>query len=257
MTEDPVLKALLDEIAPPDETSWLTTCIYGPPGVGKTVLAATAPKPVFLDIENGYVSVYNHPELAPPHSRRMRFKGIKFTEKLAEKMLEGAFDGMYDTVVIDTFTALQDRALKEFTIAAYKKAPNLREDAYTPEGKDYQRNTEMLKHIVSLFRDANKHVIFLCHDKEDKDERTGTLFIRPQLTPKLASKLVADCSIVGHMTLSGGKNGEPVVRHLQVQPSPTIHAKSRIGGLPPVIKNPHFDMFLNPQNYDFSESESK
>lgn len=253
MSDDPVLDALLDQIAPPEQSLFKNICIYGDPGVGKTVLAATAPKPLFLDVESGYDSIENHPELAS-NATRMKFVGVKGAEKLAEKVLEGKFDA-YETIVIDTFTALQDRALKEFTIAAYKKNPNLREDAYTPEGKDYQRNTEMLKHIVSLFRDAEKHVIFLCHVKEDKDERTGTMFVRPQLTPKLASKLIADCGIVGYMSLSGGKNGEPVVRHLQVQPSPTIHAKSRVGGLPAVIKNPHFDMFVNPQNYNFENEE--
>lgn len=250
---DPILDALLDQIAPPETSIYKNVCIYGPPGVGKTVLAATSPKPLFLDVESGFESVENHPELIA-HARRMKFQGVKQAEKLAEKVLEGAFDA-YETIVIDTFTALQDRALKEFTIAAYKKNPNLREDAYTPEGKDYQRNTEMLKHIVSLFRDAEKHIIFLCHDKEDKDERTGAMFIRPQLTPKLASKLIADCSIVGYMSNSGGKNGEPVTRHLQVQPSPSIHAKSRTGGLPAIIKNPVFDMFVHPSNYDF-ESEN-
>jgi phage nucleotide-binding protein len=248
------MEALLEQIAPVEDESFINVCIYGDPGVGKTVLAATAPKPLFLDVENGFISVKNHPELHAA-ARRMRFIGVKAVERLAEKVLDGHFSE-YETFVIDTFTALQDRALKEFTIAAYKKNPNLREDAYTPEGKDYQRNTEMLKHIVSLFRDAEKHVIFLCHSKEDKDERTGAIFTRPQLTPKLAGKLVADCSVVGHMTLSGGKNGEPVVRRLQILPSPTVHAKSRIGGLPAVLVNPHFDMFVNPENYTFdNESE--
>lgn len=76
------------------------------------------------------------------------------------------------------------------------------------------------------------------------------------MTPKLAGKLEADCSLVGHMTATGkGTEEDPYIRSLQIQPTSSVHAKSRLSPLlPAVIKNPHFDMFLNPQNYDF-ESE--
>lgn len=121
MSDDPILDALLDSIAPPDESRWLKICIYGPPGVGKTILAATAPSPMFVDVENGYVSVHNHPELLAA-SKRMRFMGVKAVERLAERLDRPEF-ATWDTVVIDTATALQDRALKEITIAQHKKTP--------------------------------------------------------------------------------------------------------------------------------------
>lgn len=256
MSNDAILDALLDQIAPPDETPYKKVVIYGPPGVGKTVFAGGAPKPLFLDIEYGFESLYNHPEIAPPHSTRMAFSGVKQAEALAQKVNEGAFNDKFETIVIDTATALQDKALKEFTIAAYKKSPSTREDAYTPEGKDYQRNTEMLKHIFALLRDAPIHVILLAHVKEDKDERTGTTFLRPMLTPKLAGKVLGDFGVVGYMSATG--SGQNRVRHLQVHPSPTVWAKSRVGGLPPVIKNPTFGMLLDPSTVETDdESENE
>lgn len=254
MSDDAVMDALLDLIAPADESPYKKAIVYGPPGCGKTVFAAGAPKPLFLDVEYGFESVYNHPEIAPPHSQRMAFTGIKQAEAVAEKALAGKFEGIAETIVIDTATALQDKALKEFTIAAYKKSPNSREDAYTPEGKDYQRNTELLKHIFSMLRDAPIHVILLAHVKEDKDERTGKVFLRPMLTPKLASKILGDFGIVGYMSATG--DDENTVRHLRVHPSPDIWAKCRVGGLPPVLTNPVFENLLDPSTYkDESENE--
>jgi phage nucleotide-binding protein len=251
MSEDAVLDALLDAIAPADETPFKKVLVYGDPGCGKTVFAATAPKPLFLDVEYGFESVYNHPELAK-EARRMKFMGIKAAEAFADKVLAGNF-AEYETIVIDTITAMQDKALKEFTIAAYKKSPNQREDAYTPEGKDYQRNTELMKHIIATLRDAPRHVILLAHVKEDKDERTGTVFLRPMLTPKLASKVLGDFGVVGYMSATG--TGENRVRHLQVHPSPRVWAKSRVGGLPPVIKNPVFNNLIDPTTVEIDEEE--
>lgn len=254
-TPDSVTQSLLDLIAPQGDDGALNCLIYGDPGVGKTVLAATAPRPLFFDVENGFRSVSNHPELAE-HARRMRFAGVKSAEALATKVLEGTF-GDYDTIVIDTLTALQDKALKEWTLAAFKKNPNdsQREgDKYTPIGKDYQRNQEMMKHIVSLFRDSDKHIIFLCHAKDEKDESTGVISKAPMLSPKLAGKVLADCSLVGYMTRTGKTNDTPEKRFLRVQPTTKIIAKSRIGGLPDIIESPTFDMFLRPTHYFSKES---
>ena len=48
----------LSEKRPP-----LRTCLFGPPGGGKTKLACTAPKPLLLDVEGGAITLDNHPEL--------------------------------------------------------------------------------------------------------------------------------------------------------------------------------------------------
>ncbi len=243
----------MDSIAPESENPNLNVCIFGPPGVGKTVFAATAPRPLFFQVEQGFESVLNHPELAAV-ARRMKYQGAKQAELLAQKMIEGHF-GEYETVVVDTMSGLQDRTLKEWTTAAYKKNPNQRDDAFTPEGKDYQRNTEFIKHIVQQFCAVEKHVIFLAHQTQDKDEATGRLGpVRPSLTGKAAQKLEREVGVLGHMTASTTEDGK-VLRRIQLQPTKGIWAKNRIGGMPNAIQaeNLTFDMFINPQNYDWSE----
>ncbi len=254
MTTDAVLDALMSSIADEDESPYYNMCLFGPPGVGKTVFAATAPKPLFFQVEQGFESLYNHPELVK-EARRMRYQGAKQAELLAQKMIEGHF-GEYETLVIDTISGLQDRTLKEWTVAAHKKNPGQRDDPFTPEGKDYQRNTEFLKHIIQQLCAVEKHVLFLAHQTQDKDEATGRMGpIRPALTGKAAAKLEREVGILGHMTATMTEGGK-VTRRIQLQPTKQVWAKNRIGGMPNAIEgeNLTYDMFLNPQNYDWSVS---
>jgi hypothetical protein len=86
------------------------------------------------------------------------------------------------------------------------------------------------------------HVIVTCHVKEEKDDSTGRLLVRPNLTPKLAGTLAGIFDVVGYMQLDND------TAKLQVHPTNTVTAKTRIGGLPPIIENPTFSDLLTAFN---------
>lgn len=234
-----VLDALLAEIAPIEQKhSRLKVLIYGDPGTGKTVFAASAPAPILIDVEGGSLSLRNHPELSTVEV--MRYVNVRQLELFAAAANDstGPF-GKYETVIIDTFSELQKRDIDDIVKADFRKNPG-REPF--PIGPDYNKNTEHLRQIAAAFRDLDKHLVVICHGKDEKDERTGTILTRPNLTPKLASTMMGIFDIVGHMTATG--EGETRKRHLQVHPTPQVQAKTRIGGLPPVLENPTFDTLL-------------
>jgi phage nucleotide-binding protein len=239
-----VLDALLAEIAPvEDKHSKLKVLIYGDPGTGKTVLAAGAPAPLLIDVEGGSLSLRNHSELSTVEV--MRYVNVKQLELFASaaSQSDSPFD-KYESIIIDTFSELQKRDLDDIVKAAARKDPS--RDPNIPIGPDYNKNTEHLRQIAAAFRDLDKHLIVICHAKEEKDERTGTLFVRPNLTPKLASTMAGIFDIVGYMSATG--EGETRRRTLQVHPSPSIQAKTRIGNLPTVIENPSFETLLDAAN---------
>lgn len=248
---DDILEALLNEIAPVEtKHNKLKVLIYGDPGVGKTVLAAGAPAPILIDVEGGSLSLRNHPALSSVAV--MRYINVRQLELFAQKAAQGNF-AEYESVIIDSYSELQKRDLDDIVKAAARKDPQ--RDPSLPIGMDYNKNTEHLRQIAAAFRDLDKHLVVICHAKEEKDDRTGTLFVRPNLTPKLASTMAGIFDIVGYMSATG--EGDSRRRTLQVHPSPAIQAKSRIGNLPPVIENPTFDILLDAMNNNTTDTDKE
>lgn len=247
VAKDDILAAILDRVAPKtEESNYKKLVIYGDPGAGKTVLAASAPRPLFYSTDTGFESLFNHKQLLA-QSERIPYGNFKFTQALAEKAKDGVLP--YETLVIDTFSGVADNCLKELSMAKFKKDPSREAGAFVAVGKDYQENTEQMKFIIAALTLAPMHVIYICHSDEKKDEATGRMITRPMLTPKLASKLFADASLVGFMTSELDAEGN-TTRRLQVAGgNGKIWVKSRIHGLPNVVDNPIFDHFVSPEVY--------
>lgn len=233
---DTILDSLLSRISPVENKSkYLKILVYGMPGVGKTVFTATAPKPLIIDIENGAHSINNHPELKD--AQALEFKSIFQVEQLIKYLGDRApqLDD-FETVVVDSFSELQKRDLDEIVRA--EAAKDSARNKYLPIGPDYNVNTEHMRQIASALRDLDRHIIVTCHVKEEKDDNTGRLLVRPNLTPKLAGTLAGIFDVVGYMSM------QDQTRTLQVHPTNTVTAKTRIGNLPAVMENPTFSDIL-------------
>lgn len=217
----------------------LKILVYGDPGVGKTVFAAGAPAPLFIDAEHGTRSLLNHPEF-----KNVLVLPLRSWEDLENLFLEiraGEFDDI-ETIVIDSISELQKRQMDELLKAAAAKDRN--RNPYLPFQQDYKENTEILRRLVVSFRDLEKNLIITAHSQEATDEGTGTIYQRPAVTPKLASTLEGIMDVLGYLSLEIDKDGNQK-RSLQVMPSRRIKAKCRIGGLPPIIENPTFNDLLS------------
>ena len=95
--------------------------LYGPPGVGKTQWAAGAPKPLFLDLENGS----DNYDVA-------RLKPKSFPMVLDVISALGKNAGDFQTVVVDTMDVLERMIWDD--VCARNKWENIEQPGY---GKGY------------------------------------------------------------------------------------------------------------------------
>ena len=226
----------LDIVKSSNRMPYLKIMIYGPPGVGKTVLAGTASRskalsPVlFADAEAGTLSLKDDIDVVRITDMPTLGKMVKFlrTEK------------QYKTVVIDSLTEVQKIIMKHVIQQAVKEDP--KHDKEIPYQKDWYRNSELVRRIVRSFRDLPMHVIFTALDREVKDDLTGSVQTLPALPGQLAGEVPGYLDIVGYLTVQEVDGN--IVRRLIVQPTPMIMAKDRSDALGPWIDNPELSSIV-------------
>lgn len=215
--------------------------LYGPFGVGKTVLACQAPKPFLIDTENSRRSLLNHPELVGipirPVKKWEQMEEIAFA--LVDK--DPFFDDI-ETIIIDTFTEIQKRELREEVKEAYDRS-NGKRHPYLPSQNEYNiNNTKLWVWLIEMIERSGKNLILTAHVREEKDEQGTTVLIRPANSPVTMANVAGLVDAVFYMTAQGKADG--MVRKLQTVPIGNKVAKSRFGNLPAIIENPHFDMIM-------------
>ena len=130
--------------------------IYGPGGIGKSTLAGLAPRPVFIDIEEG--------------TRKLdinRVDGIATFADVRACLNSGALDG-FQTVIIDSSTKAEELAIAH-TLATVKneKGSNVTSVEGYGYGKGYQHVYDtfllLLADLDTHVR-AGRNVVLIAHD---------------------------------------------------------------------------------------------
>lgn len=252
-----------DSLARPaeEQSEYLKLFIWGDNGTGKTKLVAEAPDPLFIDTENGTRTLRNHPHLRKIPVIKLRDEVTWDTiDKLFWAYKAGKAGKLQDTgtFIFDSMSEGQKRQLDEI-VDRRNQSRDLLGKKLLPIGGEYQENTETMRRIISRFRDLDAHLIVTASMLEERDEATGVVYKRPNVTPKLASMLrgIFDAMLYLEYDAASGE------RKLYTAPTPRIAAKSRIGGLPPVMLNPTISqIFYAHANYEkldpeqFEEQES-
>jgi hypothetical protein len=134
----------------------LKVLIAGYPGIGKTTLALSAPKPLLIDLDNGIdrVEAKYRSDTAIVQS---------YDELLTD--LESADLKEYETIVVDTGGKLLE-LLKPKVIAEDIKNGQ-RDGNLTLKG--YGAVSRLFSQFVQQLEKLNKHLVFIFHAKEDKD----------------------------------------------------------------------------------------
>lgn len=193
--------------------------VYGPSGVGKTSLCATAPRPVIISAEKGLLSLAD--------------KDIPVIEvfsidefKEAYEYLTGEAGDEFDTICIDSISELSEKMLGDFS------------KQYADGRKAYGKLNEEFMELLRKFRDIpGKHVLFIAKQNRIEDSHTGITTFGPSLPGKTLVRempYLTDmvfCLRIGTMQVDGA-NEE--YRYLQTQPSVTHDAKDRSGILKPI-----------------------
>lgn len=236
-----VLQALLDSVTPMNETTpYAKIMIFGESGTGKTIAAARAvqKRGLFIDSGEGWVSLMDFPELRAK-MQRMEYQGLSQLEAFMDAFEQGISPWSdFDTVILDECSTIA--VLDLDVVLAQRSAKDASKDPNVATLPDYGANTERMRRTLTRLLKLPVSVVLTSHFREDKDERTGVLYVRPNFTPKLRNTIMQWLHVCGHLTITEETSGDEVqyVRKLQVRPSKSIAAKTRIGSLPNVLVDP-------------------
>jgi len=139
--------------------------LAGFPGIGKTTLALSAPKPLHIDVDRGVdrVRVNDRQDFTQPETY----------EELLQDLNSDLSD--YETLVFDTGGKLLDLmkpyVIKQDSKNGQKDGQTLSIKGYGAVGKEFQRLMDYAYYTL------NKNVVVIFHAKEDKDGEATKLRI--------------------------------------------------------------------------------
>lgn len=198
--------SLLSTIAKPEDRPVLVT-ILGDAGLGKTSLAATFPKPIFIRAEDGLQAI-------PLDQRPDAFPELTCVDDLWEQLktlITEEHD--YKTVVIDSVTALERLFIEDIVKSDPKKPKSINQalggygNGTLAVGALHGR----VRKACGMLNKKGMHVVFISHaDTETIDLPDGEPYTKYSL--RLGKKSVApyvdDVDVVGFIKLSTFLTGD-------------------------------------------------
>lgn len=224
----------------------IKTLIYGDTGQGKTVLGMqilqkyTPPDKqiYFIDTARGWVSLRNHPGL---RERTTRFPYLGMSQI-------DAFVAMYEkgdprvanvgAVQIDEISSVQEIDVE---VVRQGRGESTGEFA-APTQPDMGVTTRRLQRTILPLLRLPINVILISHMRDDEikigNKATGRYMTRPAMMPT-ASRLIRG-QVHDVLYMSTAMQGDNHIRLLQVHPTKSINAKTRVGDLPPQVSPAKF-----------------
>lgn len=194
----------------------ISCMIYGQPGAGKTTLALSSDKPVLIDLDRGL------------HRVEKRFQCPSLQVESYQQILDLLKSGElapFNTIVIDTLGKLVDRMGDYVALSN----PKFKQGDGTLSMKAWGAIKVQFQTLVKTIFNMNKSVIFVAHEKEDKDG--DTRFVRPDVSGSSGKDIVKELDLMGYVEMKGSK------RTVSFTPTEKYYAKNSLG-LPAVIEIP-------------------
>lgn len=171
-------------------TSTLKVLVYGQPGLGKSTLALSAPKPVLFDFDGGVQRVakaFQCPTLQ-----------VESWEQ-AIQALDEVESGEVDcrTIVIDTVGKMLDY-MADYIMRNDSKM-KMRDGSLQLKG--YGVLKTMFVNLLKRISMMGKNLVFVAHEREDKDG--DTRIVRPDMIGSNLGSLLKELDLVGYMQAAG------------------------------------------------------
>lgn len=191
-------KPKLSLVKPTETEQTLNVLLYGPPKVGKTIGAASAPKPMlYLNADR-------------PNATRMAHTMYDFDEASVEDLstlMAAMYEidkGTYKTVVVDPLGETYRHVLEGITGRALR-----------PQIQLYGDTGTHIERFCRALCDKPVNVVFVCHELPTKDEEAGVIERLPFTgtnNPAFAGKLMAMVDAIAYVGIVQKEGEEP--RHV-------------------------------------------
>lgn len=235
--------------------------LYGGMGCGKTTMAAeTSRRPVLIHsfdpggivsvdpklIESGKVFVDTRFEDENPKSPR----AFDIWDTEFHRLYNGGFFNSVGTYVLDSGTTWSSAIMN----TVLKKAGRT---AGTPQQNDWMPQMMILENALKLIATLPCDVVFICHEKADKDEVTGKIHAAPLLTGKLTVRIPLLFDEIYHCVAKETSKGTEF--SVQTQPCSTYMARTRMGrrGTLEKFEKPDLKYLLKKCNRNYSDVEGE
>lgn len=244
----------------PNITEWkpaekIHALVFGAFKSGKTVGAATFPRPVFLDFDSGIASVGSEWFGDTFGKRWVEYETI--TEKPASRDSKGvvtepkayddacrAFDkwmkadrlNTFETWVIDSGTNLSEVAQNKAIYLMGGKMPGIKSETMAnakthglivPKLQDFGAERSLVEQFIRMVKDSGKHVVLICHEQTLTNDAGMIEEIGPMFTGKSRQNIPLMFDEVYRLKLS--RSGPAIKRSLMTQPDTISKVGSRLG----------------------------
>lgn len=170
--------------------STIKMLVYGQPGIGKSTLALSAPQPVLFDFDGG-VSRINKAHQCPTLQ-------VESWEQVNDALAEiENGEVQCSTIVMDTAGKLLDY-MSDYIM---RTDPKMRMRDGSLALKGYGQRKVMFTSLIKRVAIMGKHIVFVAHEKEDKDGETR--IVRPDMSGSSLGDLLKELDLVGYMQAYG------------------------------------------------------
>lgn len=196
--------------------------LYGRGGVGKTTFAASAPKPLLIDFENGSKFL---------GERGLDCDVVRLQDWFTHDdlvQLKGLLPN-YETIILDPIGEAMEKLVSSHALDGKKFRQN--DGSLSMAG--WGEAKKQMKGLVKWLRDSGKNVILIAHVAEGKDDDKTTY--RIQIATKLSDELPTMVDIISYMGIRKDADGKKQVVLYTPAQGGNYDSKDRTGRLPEVI----------------------
>ncbi len=188
--------------------------VYGRAGTGKTLLGSTFPKPIFVDTDNGLLSLRKKDVSFISCHRQdpaTWWNAVREATKLA---LDSAD---HDSIIIDSFPLVCEAMLGSICSQNRKPKPTFDEWVGLWNGT---------QEYIAMVRASSKNSLFICGEQFERDENSGKVWCLPSLQGQARTKVDHLFDEIYHAE-AAMVTGKPAKYSLLIRPDGISTAKSR------------------------------